>query len=50
MASLVAAGLNYRCVRSRHIALFGGIRLDHEEGWEPLFRGIERTFRGLAGR
>lgn len=44
LASLLAGGLNYLCVRSRHIKVFGGIELDDDNAWDALFSGIERAF------
>ena len=48
LAALVSAGLSYLCVRARHIRIYGGVRLDEPEGWEPIFEGLERAFRALA--
>lgn len=44
---LMGAAISYLIIRSAQIDLYGGIRLDKEQGWEQIEAGIETVIRGV---
>lgn len=44
---LMGAAISYLIIRSARIDLYGGIRLDKEQGWEQIEAGIETIIRGV---
>lgn len=46
-AALLGAGLNYLCIRQRHVRLFAGLRLDDQKSWEALLKAMATMVRPL---
>ena len=44
---LMGAAISYLIIRSSQIDLYGGIRLDQEQGWEQLEAGIDTIIKGV---
>lgn len=44
---LMGAAISYLIIRSAHIDLYGGIRLDSEQGWERIQAGIDTIIKGV---
>jgi len=47
VAALLGAGINHLLVRSRNTALFGGVQIDAEAGWERLDAALDAIFAAL---
>lgn len=45
---LAGAAVSYLVVRSAHIDVFGGIRLDTEDGWQRIEGGLNRIIQGVV--
>jgi AcrR family transcriptional regulator len=39
-ATVITGAIHYLLVRSRHISIFNGIRIDNEDGWERIIRMV----------
>ncbi len=44
---LMGAAISYLIIRSSQIDLYGGIRLDKEQGWEQIEAGIDTIIKGV---
>ena len=47
---LTGAAISYLLIRSEHIDVYGGLRLDSEEGWAQIESGIDAMIQGLVNR
>lgn len=47
MIMLVGAALSYLAARSGHIDIYGGIRLDKDEGWQRIQNSIDQMIKGF---
>lgn len=44
---LMGAAISYLIIRSSRIDLYGGIRLDNEQGWNQIEAGIDTIIKGV---
>ncbi len=50
MVMLVGAALSYLAVRAGHIDIYGGIRLDQDEGWQRIQSSIDDMIKGFLAK